>query len=571
MRQPDPTTMLAFNMGNQKGVYALLLGSGVSSGAGIRTGWQITLDLVRRYALGLSTEDGEEASADPVAWCKGVLGCDPNYDDIMGRLTKTREDRQAILQPYFEDGNGDHRPCSEAHKAIAQLVKRGYIKVFLTTNFDRLVENAIAAECGRPPQVIASPDQARGALPLAHEWCTVIKLHGDYKDARILNTSSELKRYHRDMTRLLKQVLDEYGLVVCGWSATWDTALRDAILGAPNRRFAAYWAQYGAMSDLAREVCDSRKAEVIDIASADAFFTDLEQKVTALEKPEATWLLSVPVAVATTKRLLHDPAADIKLDEFVRRETEWVYGVLWGNDPKPEADMDAELTRHEVAAKVLTAVASCGGAYGGEQDAPMWVGAVRRMLRGRGLDVESAGCDLQRYAAVLLVYAFGIGAVAQERWERVATFLRQPAGYGLLADRPLAVVCAPHYVASRQHWAQPSSWHPVSDRLHAALRDSLRDLLPNDDEYERCFCEYELVHALQAGALDRQRDQARGFFVGRFWSRWPGRWFAGGVERDWATRFRSTDPRPTMAHWGGDLARSWITELAEFCGEVCRG
>jgi hypothetical protein len=46
----DVLTALAFSLYENKGVYALLLGSGVSRDAQIPTGWEITLDLVRRFA-----------------------------------------------------------------------------------------------------------------------------------------------------------------------------------------------------------------------------------------------------------------------------------------------------------------------------------------------------------------------------------------------------------------------------------------------------------------------------------------------------------------------------------------
>lgn len=36
----DPTTQIAFSMFENKGVYAVLLGSGVSRSAGIPTGWE---------------------------------------------------------------------------------------------------------------------------------------------------------------------------------------------------------------------------------------------------------------------------------------------------------------------------------------------------------------------------------------------------------------------------------------------------------------------------------------------------------------------------------------------------
>lgn len=47
----DPILSLSFNLINNKGRYALLLGSGVSRSSGIATGWEIVLDLISKIAL----------------------------------------------------------------------------------------------------------------------------------------------------------------------------------------------------------------------------------------------------------------------------------------------------------------------------------------------------------------------------------------------------------------------------------------------------------------------------------------------------------------------------------------
>jgi hypothetical protein len=43
----DPALSLAFSMYSNKGVFALLLGSGASRSARIPTGWEIMMDLIR--------------------------------------------------------------------------------------------------------------------------------------------------------------------------------------------------------------------------------------------------------------------------------------------------------------------------------------------------------------------------------------------------------------------------------------------------------------------------------------------------------------------------------------------
>ncbi len=64
----------------------------------------------------------------------------------------------------------------------------------MTTNFDRLMESALR-DIGVEPTVITSPDTLQGAEPIIHSDCYILKLHGDYKDARILNTDDELSAY----------------------------------------------------------------------------------------------------------------------------------------------------------------------------------------------------------------------------------------------------------------------------------------------------------------------------------------------------------------------------------------
>ena len=68
----------------------------------------------------------------------------------------------------------------------------------------------------------------------------MLKLHGDYLNTRIRNTPQELEKYPEEYNRLLDRIFDEFGLIVCGWSAEWDAALRDAIYRAVSRRYTTY-------------------------------------------------------------------------------------------------------------------------------------------------------------------------------------------------------------------------------------------------------------------------------------------------------------------------------------------
>ncbi len=212
---------LALGITSSPGVYAMLIGSGVSRSAGVPTGWEVVLDLVRRLA---ATEHADP-EPDPAEWFFCRYGEPPQYSALLERIGPRAAERQSLLRGYFEAteeerADGIKTPTS-AHRAIADLVAAGWIRVIVTTNFDRLLESALES-AGVAPVVIATADQAAGAPPLAHSRCTVIKVHGDYVDVRIKNSEEELAAYDARTDALLDQVLDEYGLIVCGWSGEYD-------------------------------------------------------------------------------------------------------------------------------------------------------------------------------------------------------------------------------------------------------------------------------------------------------------------------------------------------------------
>ena len=71
----DPLLSLSFNVHAQRGIYAVLIGSGVSRSANIPTGWEVTLDLVAKLAR-LHDEDCEGNEA---GWYVDKFGKDPEY------------------------------------------------------------------------------------------------------------------------------------------------------------------------------------------------------------------------------------------------------------------------------------------------------------------------------------------------------------------------------------------------------------------------------------------------------------------------------------------------------------
>jgi hypothetical protein len=352
----DPMLSLAFSMHSSKGVYALLLGSGTSRTAGIPTGWEVTLDLIRK----LAAMKKENCEPDPVAWYKTTFGEDPDYSKILNAIAKSPSERQQLLQGYFEPSEEDRelglKKPTAAHRAIAQLVGGGYVRVILTTNFDRLLEQSLEA-VGVVPTVISTPDAVSGSLPLTHSQCTVVKVNGDYLDTRIRNTPVELEAYDPKIDNLLDRVFDEFGAVVCGWSADWDVALGRAIQRSPTRRFSWYWVTRSAVGTTAQSLVIARSATVLNSAGADAFFPELLEKVLSLEELDRPHPHSGKVAVATLKRYLVDPANKIRLHDLVMNETEKLVSTIQDQAFDHNSRLDSEISKrvrfYEAAAEVV--------------------------------------------------------------------------------------------------------------------------------------------------------------------------------------------------------------------------
>ena len=199
------------------------------------------------------------------------------------------------------------------------MVAAGHVRVIITTNFDRLIENALR-ENGVEPTVITSDDALQGAVPLIHSRCYVVKIHGDYLDTRIRNTDTELGAYTPGLNTLLDRIIDEHGLIVCGWSGDWDPALRAAITRAPNRRYPMFWAARGQMSPVAETLIGHRAGRVIVVEGADTFFERLESLVSAQAEAQRPNPRSVELMVTSAKKFLAHAEFRIQLDELIGGE-----------------------------------------------------------------------------------------------------------------------------------------------------------------------------------------------------------------------------------------------------------
>jgi hypothetical protein len=506
--QGDTLTQISFSVFENKGVFAVLLGSGLSRSAEIPTGWEITLDLVRRVAKAQGVAD----QADWANWYNTATGKEPNYSDLLEDIASTPDERRSILHSYIEPTDEEREQGKKvptpAHHAIAALVRAGFIRVIITTNFDRLMENALR-EQGIEPTVVASEDALKGAEPLTHSQCYLVKLHGDYKDARILNTDAELSTYPPSYEQLLDRIFDEHGLMICGWSGEWDHALRGAFLRTSNRRYPVYWALRGEAGEGAQDLIRHRAAKPIDINGADEFFQGLHQRVETLTQSQRQNPLSMDLLISSTKRYLSKPEYRIQLDDLIAHEVGAAIAKLdsadlsTGTQWSPQ-ELQRRVQVYQTVGEPLARMVSVLGRWGNGSEHSTVVDVIRAVHH----HAESMGSGmtlwlgLRSYPAVLLFNAYGLGLVRAQRWKDLHSFFE--------STLPRAERDAKRMVDSLFLWAWKGAaddvWKqlpdldrrktPLSDHLHDVMASWKQSFIGVEPNFELLFERFETLASL---------------------------------------------------------------------------
>lgn len=442
---------------------------------------------------------------------QGRFGKAPSYSELLDNLSTTPDERRSILHSYIEPTDDDiaegRKVPTRAHHAIARLVQAGFIRVIITTNFDRLIENALR-EAGVEPTVIKSDDDLRGAVPLLHSRCYLVKVHGDYLDTRIRNTDRELSSYSKPMNALLDRIIDEHGLVVCGWSAEWDPALVAAVARAPNRRFSTFWAVRGQPTATAEDLVKQRDAKIAPIDGADTFFEKLERMVSAQNELQQPNPRSTALLVASAKKYLGRSEFRIQLGDLIGGEVQHITEATHGDEfgvsgAWSDEKFVARVARYEALVEPLGRIFGVLGRWGTGDEyavASDIVGRFSRHEPGSGLTTL---LGLRSYPGVLLAYAYGLGLLKAHRYGELYRIFVYPMPNDNGAQQTLVEQVPPGRWGNGMQIDAFKLLPDLSQRK-TALSDHLADLFSNwakdyaytTDETTRLFEEFELLGSL---------------------------------------------------------------------------
>lgn len=306
--------------------FAWLMGAGASRSAGLPTATDIIWDLKRRYYC--REEDQEIDQQDiqiesvrekiqtymtsrgfPEPWEPGEYAS--YFEKVFG---DDRERQSAYLRAVLGE---EKASLSVGNRALAALIASGNARVLFTTNFDTLVERAVAEVAG----ISLSPFHLEGSYAANdalnnEQYPIYCKLHGDFRYQSIKNLTSDLKSQNAELGKCLINACNRFGLVVTGYSGRDGSVMEllRAVLQT-NNPFpnGLYWTGVARSSKLAlvEELLAAArkrgvKAEYVAIETFDAFLSRLWRN-TSSKPPELdrkvrkTQYTSVDISLPATR------------------------------------------------------------------------------------------------------------------------------------------------------------------------------------------------------------------------------------------------------------------------------
>jgi hypothetical protein len=180
----------------------------------------------------------------------------------------------------------DQVTLSAGNRVLGAMLATGLTRTVFTTNFDTVVEKAVAEVSGRTLSAyhLEGPASANRALS-NEEFPFYCKLHGDFRYDSIRNLKSDLAAQNADLSRALVNAANRFGFIVAGYSGR-DASVMDLFRSAlsTNNPFphGIYWTSMKNAPVLpsVTELIDEAKAagvnaSLVEVETFDAFMLRL--------------------------------------------------------------------------------------------------------------------------------------------------------------------------------------------------------------------------------------------------------------------------------------------------------
>ena len=209
----------------------LLLGAGASVTSGVPLAGDIAMQALR-WAMarqkGMNPRDPRIRDTDVRAflksqpWYAPEISTEELYQKAMDSVNAPRELRRNFL---METLNTVSEP-SEGYRELVALVKKGYIRTILTTNFDDRFEAAF----GSGPIIKVTTKPEFRTISTSPTYPQLIYLHGRAEHYMDRNISDEVEGLDAELVRRLSPILRDHPLLVVGYRGAEPSIMRNLLL-----------------------------------------------------------------------------------------------------------------------------------------------------------------------------------------------------------------------------------------------------------------------------------------------------------------------------------------------------
>ena len=258
---------------------------------------------------------------------------------------------------------------------------------------------------------------------------------------------------------------------------------------------------------MADDLVQHRAAKVIPITDADQFFTSLKEKVAVQLDSQVSNPRTVGLLVATAKRYLGHAENRIQLHDLItdehRRLTEALRDPdfsFQGGRITPE-DFRHRVARYEALTEPLARIFGIAGRWGDHASEKLAANVFADIAYPNPAGGLTIWIDLHRYPAVLLLYAYGLGALSAGNYKRVLNWVTQPirtdSGRAPAVDR---LMLGAWDGGEDQNWRMLTGFErnrtPLSDRLHDIFLLWANDYALAGDQRTLLFETFEVLGSL---------------------------------------------------------------------------
>ncbi|MEW5717237.1 MAG: tetratricopeptide repeat protein [Chloroflexota bacterium] len=272
--QPATVKQLARKIKDYRARFAFFLGAGASVESRIPAANGMIRDFKRRIVED-ECPDCFKTDAEKENWLTTQSWYDAN--NPYGSLFVRCEPKEIGRQRYIEKLIEGCKP-SVGYLMLANLFATGHINTIITTNFDDLVYSACTTFTDIRPIVFAYGVLA-SEMRVTSPRPKILKLHGDFLYSKLKNTDEETRAQDPNMARQVAQVLNEYGLIVVGYSGG-DKSVMD-ILDQISEKNDLYWCVLRGESPNARvtQLLEAKGGRLIEIDGFDAMLNEIRNVI----------------------------------------------------------------------------------------------------------------------------------------------------------------------------------------------------------------------------------------------------------------------------------------------------